>query len=122
MARILAIEDDESVRNLLVAVLENEGHQVACAADGETGLEKAEQDLPDLIITDMSLPLKTGWELIAALKSDEATRDIPIIALSAHNSQANRDAGHEAGCDAYVGKPIDLTVLIKNVKAVLKAS
>ncbi|NQV99962.1 MAG: response regulator [Rhodospirillales bacterium] len=119
MARILVIEDDEPIQQLLVAVFENDGHQVTCAADGEAGLEFASKELPGLIVTDMSLPLKTGWEVIAALKANAATRTIPVIALSAHDSQGDRDAGHEAGCDAYIGKPIDITVLMKNVNSIL---
>lgn len=119
MARILVIDDDESIRSLLTAVLEESGHEVTCAGDGETALEVATSQLPDLVITDMSLPVKTGWEVISELKSNEETENIPIVALSAYQSQGDRDAGHEAGCDAYVSKPIDMKVLLKNVNGLL---
>lgn len=119
MARILVIDDDQSIRMLLTTVLEQDGHVVTTADDGESGLRSALSDVPDLIVTDMSLPVKTGWDVIAQLKAEALTKAIPIIALSAYDSQANRDAGHEAGCDAYIGKPIDLAVMMKNVRALI---
>jgi len=119
MARILVIDDDQSIQMMLTAVLEEDGHAVTTVGDGDTGLKAALANVPDLIVTDMSLPLKTGWDVIAQLKADALTRAVPIIALSAYDSQANRDAGYEAGCDVYVGKPIDLAVLMKNVRALL---
>ncbi len=122
MSRILIVEDDVSVLQLVVAILEGAGHEVISVSDGESAIEQATQKLPDLVITDMSLPVKTGWEVIAHLKNDAATDAIPIIALSAYDSQGDRDAGHEAGCDAYVGKPIDRVRLMKSVNKLLGAS
>ncbi len=122
MAHVLVIDDDVSIQKMLVTVLEDDGHQVSVADDGQQGLALAFEDLPDLVVTDMSLPLKTGWDVIAALKNNESTRNTPVIALSAYDSQGDRDAGHEAGCNAYVGKPIDFGVLMKNVRALLPAA
>lgn len=119
MAHVLIIDDDQMILSLLTALLENDGHTVTSASDGEAGLALAVANTPDLVITDMSLPVKTGWEVISELKSDEATRNIPIVALSAYNSPGDRDAGHEAGCSAYVAKPIDNDVLMKNVRGLV---
>lgn len=119
MARILVIDDDELILSLLVTLLENDGHTVIVASDGEAALKISTEEIPDLVITDMSLPVKTGWEVISELKSNETTQDIPIIALSAYNTPGDRDAGHEAGCNAYVSKPIDSDVLMKNVRDLL---
>lgn len=122
MANILIVDDYALFRQGLVIVLESAGHQVIEAIDGAAAIEIANRELPDLIITDMSLPVKTGWEVIVELKSDDATQKIPIIALSGHVSQGDRDAGHEAGCDAYMGKPVDNVALIKTIDELLSLS
>ena len=70
----------------------------------------------------MSLPVKTGWEVIEELKSLDVARGIPIVALSEHVSRGDRDAGHEAGCDAYIGKPVDNVALLQTIDELLELS
>ncbi len=121
MARILIVEDDEMSRDMLSRRLARRGHDVCTAPDGEQGIETAQIGLPDLILMDMSLPEIDGWEATRQLKADPATAQIPIIALSAHVRQIERDRAHEAGCDAYETKPVDLERLLATMQRVLGA-
>src|SRR5258707_3582096 len=84
MPKILLVEDNEMNRDMLSRRLERKGYTVVIALDGDEGLQKARADAPDLILMDMSLPVIDGWEATRQLKADEATRAIPIIALTAH--------------------------------------
>ena len=70
----------------------------------------------------MSLPVKTGWEVIEELKSLDVARGIPIVALSGHVSRGDRDAEHEAGCDTYIGKPVDNVALLQTIDELLELS
>jgi len=119
MAHILLIDDDEMILRFAEAVLLENGHGVSKAEDGEEGLRVAREDGPDLIITDMNMPKATGWDIIRTLKSDDATKAIPIIALSAHTSADNRDPAYLAGCEAYLSKPLNTEQLVKAVRDAL---
>lgn len=119
MADILVIDDEALFRDLLSQVLSGLGHTVATAEDGRLGVQAARQNVPDLVITDMSMPGMTGWDVIRTLKSDPVTAGVPIIALTAHSSQDDRIEGYEAGCDAFIAKPLDVPQLLKQVSAVL---
>ena len=107
MKTILIIEDDSSVRELLVTLFEDKGYAVSEAADGDAGIERSRADTADLIVLDMSLPGMTGWEVLPLLRSHPATRETPVLALTAHDTPEGRDDAHEAGCDRFVAKPID---------------
>ena len=89
------------------------------AADGAQGLEAARSARPDLILMDMSLPVLDGWEATRRLKADEATRTIPVIALTAHAMAGDREKALEAGCDDYETKPVELPRLLAKVEALL---
>jgi len=119
MADILVIDDEALFRDLLSQVLGGMGHSITTAEDGTQGVEAALQSIPDLVITDMSMPGMTGWDVIRTLKADPATTDVPIIALTAHSSQEDRIEGYEAGCDAFVAKPLDMPQLLKQVDTIL---
>jgi len=107
VARILVVEDDHVIRELLVVNLKMEGHEALTAADGNEALEVVARTHPDVVLLDMMLPGLDGWEVTSRLKGDSETRSIPIVALSARAMQADIDRGRELGVDHYVTKPFD---------------
>lgn len=119
MPKILLIEDNEMNRDMLSRRLERKGMQVLVAVDGEQGVAMAQSELPDLILMDMSLPVLDGWAATRQLKSDPETRNIPIIALTAHAMADDRNRCLEAGCDDYDTKPIDFTRLMGKIQTLL---
>lgn len=119
MPKILLIEDNEMNRDMLSRRLERKGMQVLVAVDGEQGVAMAQSELPDLILMDMSLPVLDGWAATRQLKSDPETRNIPIIALTAHAMADDRNRCLEAGCDDYDTKPIDFTRLMGKLQTLL---
>jgi CheY-like chemotaxis protein len=120
MANILLVEDNEMNRDMLSRRLERKGHSVSIALDGAEGLNKARSDAPDLILMDMSLPVIDGWEATRQLKADEATRRIPIIALTAHAMASDEQKARESGCDDFDTKPIELPRLLDKIDALLQ--
>ena len=121
MSNILLVEDNEMNRDMLSRRLARKGYAVTMAVDGEVGVAMATQDLPDLILMDMSLPVIDGWEATRQLKAQDATRAIPIIALTAHAMAQDRDRALEAGCDDYDTKPVELPRLLEKIEALLNA-
>jgi CheY-like chemotaxis protein len=121
MTAILIVEDNEMNRDMLSRRLERRGYTVLLAVDGQKGLEVAREHSPDLILMDMSLPVVDGWEATRRLKSDEALKHIPVIALTAHAMANDRDKAMEAGCDDYDTKPIELPRLLAKIEALLPA-
>jgi len=119
MAKILLVEDQEMNRDMLSRRLKKRGYDVLLAVDGAEGLDKARSDHPDLILMDMSLPVIDGWEATRTLKADEATRSIPVVALTAHAMTTDRERALEAGCDAYETKPVELKRLIDVMEKLL---
>lgn len=103
---VLVIDDFEAGRELCAEYLSFRGYEVATAADGAEGLRKAKELLPDAILMDLSLPEVDGWEATRRLRSDEATREIKIIALTAHALEQERQRALDAGCDWVVTKPV----------------
>ena len=120
MAKILLVEDNEMNRDMLSRRLERKGHSVSIAIDGAEGLDKTRSDTPDLILMDMSLPVIDGWEVTRRLKADEATRRIPVIALTAHAMASDEQKAREAGCDDFDTKPIELPRLLDKIHALLQ--
>jgi two-component system, cell cycle response regulator DivK len=104
--RILIVEDVELNRDLLVQLLEDE-YEILTAVDGAAGVELARREHPDLILMDLSLPVVDGWEATRRLKAEEATRTIPVIALTAHAMRGDEERARACGCDGYMTKPID---------------
>ncbi len=119
MHRILLVEDNEMNRDMLSRRLSKRGYEVSIAVDGAEGVEKARSEKPDLILMDMSLPVMDGWEATRVLKSEEGTRSIPVIALTAHAMAGDRDKALEAGCDAYETKPVELPSLLAAMESLL---
>ncbi len=119
MPRILLVEDNDMNRDMLSRRLTKRGYEVAIAMDGVDGVNITRATSPDLVLMDMSLPLKDGWEATAELKADPATKAIPIIGLSAHAMSGDRDKALEAGCDDYDTKPIELERLLSKIEALI---
>ena len=119
MARILLVEDQEMNRDMLSRRLKKRGYEVSIAVDGAEGVEKAKSESPDLILMDMSLPVMDGWEATRMLKADDATRAIPVVALTAHAMSTDKEKALEAGCDAYETKPVELPRLLETMEKLL---
>jgi CheY-like chemotaxis protein len=119
MKKILLVEDNEMNRDMLSRRLARKGYEVSIAVDGRQGVEMAETAAPDLILMDMSLPVLDGWEATRQLKNSDATRHIPVIALTAHAMSGDRERALEAGCDDYDTKPIELPRLLEKIESML---
>ncbi len=113
---VLLVEDNED--NLVVyrTILEHVGFLVLEARDGEEGVNRAKEHLPDLILMDISIPKIDGWEATQRLKADSATQGIPIIALTAHALEEDRQKALQAGCDGYLAKPVEPRRVVQEVE------
>ncbi|WP_284736061.1 response regulator [Dongia deserti] len=120
MMKILLVEDNEMNRDMLSRRLVRKGYEVVMALDGRQAVEMASGEHPDLIIMDMSLPVIDGWEATRQVKASEATRSIPVIALTAHAMAGDREKAIEAGCDDYDTKPIELPRLLGKIAMLLE--
>ena len=120
MAKILLVEDNEMNRDMLSRRLVKRGYEVLIAVEGEQGVALARTGSPDLVLMDMSLPVLDGWEATRRLKSDPATRSIPIIALTAHAMAGDREKAREAGCDDFDTKPVELPRLLSKIEGLLQ--
>ena len=117
---ILIVEDFEDAREMYRDYLEFSGFRVETARDGREGIEKAQALCPDLILMDLSLPGIDGWEATRLLKSNPATRNLLIVALSAHALAAEGDRARAAGCDGFIAKPCLPPDLVTEVSRYLK--
>jgi two-component system, cell cycle response regulator DivK len=120
MARILLVEDNEMNCDMLSRRLVRNGYEVSIAIDGQQGVDMALSERPDLILMDMSLPVMDGWEATRRVRANDATRRIPVIALTAHAMSGDREKAMEAGCDDYDTKPVEITRLLDKIAALLK--
>ncbi len=120
MTRILYVEDnDDNIYMLQVRFELLDGFELLVAEDGVTGVEKAAAELPDLILMDLDLPVIDGWEATRRIKSDAATRHIPVIALTAHAMPGSREKALASGCDEFDTKPIEFDRLVQKINFVL---
>ena len=119
MTKILLVEDNEMNRDMLSRRLIRKGYEVVMATDGQQGVSMATSERPDLILMDMSLPVIDGWEATRQVKADDATRAIPVIALTAHAMSGEREKCLAAGCDEYDTKPVEFNRLIEKIVALL---
>lgn len=115
--KILLVEDNEMNRDMLSRRLTRRGYQLSIASDGAAALDAVDAEAPGLILMDMSLPVMDGWEATRRLKADPRTREIPIIALTAHAMTEDRQRALEAGCDDFDTKPVDLQRLLGKIEA-----
>ena len=121
MAKILLVEDNEMNRDMLSRRLQRRGFEVLMAVDGAEGISSAMENLPDLIIMDMSLPVLDGWESTRRIKASASTSHIPILALTAHAMAGERDKALAAGCNDYDTKPVEFTRLTAKIEKLLGA-
>ena len=119
---ILVVEDDPDIKELISFNLSNQGHQVFEANNGELGIEKAREKLPDLILLDLMLPGIHGLDVCRIIKADQETKDIPIIMVTAMGQEEDIVKGLETGADDYITKPFSIKVLLARVSAVLRRS
>ena len=120
MIRVLYVEDnDDNVYMLKMRLELLDEFEVLVAENGEIGCAKAVAEKPDVIVMDLELPVLDGWEATRRLKNNPATRDIPVIALSAHALAGSREKALAAGCNEFDTKPVDFDRLVKNIRRVL---
>ena len=117
--RILVIEDNPDNMVLIADVLSSLNYDVLQATDGQRGVEMVDEERPDLVLMDLSLPKMDGWTATRKLKSETDLKTIPIIALTAHAMVGDRERAMEAGCDGYVSKPINIQELAAKLKKFL---
>ena len=122
MHRILYIEDTENNRILVTRQLERKGYHVLTAQDAAEGLNLAAKEQPDLILMDMGLPDLDGWEATRILKAHPQLKHIPVIALTAHVMQGDRESSLAAGCDDYDTKPFQFPRLFTKIERLLAAA
>lgn len=113
---VLLVEDNADNRIIYRTILEHEGYRVLEAGDGAEALRIAREDLPSLILMDISIPIVDGWEATRRLKADVLTSAIPVIALTAHALVTDRAKAEEAGCDGYLAKPIEPHLVAREVR------
>ena len=119
MPRILYIEDTENNRILVKRRLEKIGYEVLTAENACEGISRARAALPDLILMDMGMPGIDGWCASRQLKADPDLKRVPIIAVTAHAMQGDRQKALEAGCDDYETKPFDFPRLVEKIQTLL---
>jgi two-component system cell cycle response regulator DivK len=117
--RILVVEDNMDNYELVRFILERAGYDVFLAVNGRDGVAAARLQKPDLILMDLGMPEMDGWHAAGKLKADEATKSIPLFALTAHTLPSERRRAMEAGCDGYVSKPIYMDAFLKMIEGVL---
>ena len=115
MPKILIVEDNEMNRDMLSRRLERRGFTVVMAVDGQQGVDMARSEKPDLVLMDMSLPVMDGWTATRTIKDDAELQAIPVIALTAHAMEGDREKAMAAGCDDYDTKPIELPRLLEKI-------
>ena len=119
--KILLVEDNEMNRDMLSRRLLRKGFEVVIAVDGKEGVDMASSESPDIILLDMSLPVMDGWEAAGHLKTNPETREIPVLALTAHAMDGDREKAIEAGCDDYDTKPINFSGLLEKMSKLIQS-
>ncbi|MCI0445534.1 response regulator [bacterium] len=120
MAKIVLVEDNEDNRDMLSRRLTRKGYEVLIAVNGEEAVDLIQKEQPALVLMDISLPVMDGFEATRRLKSLDATKNIPIVALTAHAMSGDREKAIDAGCDDYDVKPVELTRLLSKIENLLK--
>ena len=116
---VLIVEDNEDNRIVYSTILRHHGFRVSEALDGEEGISKAREELPDIILMDISIPVIDGWEVTQTLKRDDLTRHIPVVALTAHAMPGDRERAIAVGCDGYLAKPCEPRAVLAEVNRLL---
>jgi two-component system, cell cycle response regulator DivK len=117
--RILVVEDQQDNRQILRDLLTNSGFDVLEAEDGQSGVNAAKSQRPDLILMDIQLPVLDGYEATRQIKSDPNLKSIPIIVVTSYALSGDDQKAHESGCDAYVTKPFSPRALLAKIREFL---
>lgn len=120
MARVLVVDDEPNIVLSLEFLMQQAGFEVSTAADGETALELVGKTPPDLLLLDISLPGISGFEVLETLRAQEAFRKLPIVMLTAHGREVEREKGLALGADDYITKPFSTRQLVEKVKMLLQ--
>ena len=120
MPRILVVDDDKQIVRLVQSYLERANYQVMTAYDGETALHIIRRERPDLIVLDLMLPNRDGWEITRMIRSDQSLAALPVIMLTARVEDTDRIVGLELGADDYIAKPFNPHEVVARVRAVLR--
>ena len=118
MTKILYVEDDEMNRDMLSRRLARRDYEVILAFDGQEGLEKMKSEKPDVVLMDMGLPVIDGWEATTRAKADDEIKSIPIIALTSHALESDRQKAIDCGADDFDTKPIDFKRLLSKIESI----
>ena len=116
MVKILLVEDNEMNRDMLSRRLMRKKFEVVIAVDGAEGVDMSISEAPDIILMDMSLPMLDGWQATKKIKADPQTKNIPVIAMTAHAMAGDREKCLQAGCDDYDTKPVEFPRLLDKIK------
>ena len=119
MAKLLLVEDNEMNRDMLTRRLQKRGYDVVTALDGQEAVALVSKEAPDLVLMDMSLPVLDGWQATRLIKGNKATEGIPVIALTAHALNQDREQAFAAGCDEFETKPVDFPALVAKIELFL---
>jgi two-component system phosphate regulon response regulator PhoB len=119
-AKVLVIEDEEPISQLLAYNLQKEGFRVAVWADGDDALAAVDEEKPDLVLLDWMLPNVSGIEVCRQIRTSKETRDLPVIMLTARGEEEDRVRGLDVGADDYVTKPFSMSELVARMRAVLR--
>jgi DNA-binding NarL/FixJ family response regulator len=122
MKKILVVDDDATLRKILQNSLEQKGYQVTAVSSAQDGLASFNQDVPDIIVSDVSMPGIDGFEFCRQLRSQPSGKLIPFIFLSAKNELNDRVQGHTIGADSYLTKPFEMKELLANIEALIERS
>ena len=120
MPRLLIVDDNEQNRDLLSRRFQRRGFDVLLANDGRAGVDMARAEKPDLILMDMNMPQLDGWEATRQLKAEPDVASVPVIGLTAHALEGDRERALEAGCADYHTKPVDFPKLMAQIEALLQ--
>ena len=120
MPRLLIADDNEQNRDMLSRRLQRRGFDVLLAQDGRAAVEMARAERPDLILMDMNMPHLDGWEATRRIKAEPDVAAVPVIGLTAHALDGDRERALEAGCADYHTKPVDFATLVAQIEALLQ--
>ncbi|MCC5898826.1 MAG: response regulator transcription factor [Phormidium sp. BM_Day4_Bin.17] len=117
--KLLLVDDEPGLREAVQAYLSQSGFTVEVATNGQEGLDKLQQDIPDLVITDIMMPEVDGYQLLKQMREDPRLKSIPVVFLTARGMTSDRIQGYQARCDAYISKPFDPDELVAVVENLL---
>ena len=121
-ARVLVVDDEDSITQLVATVLRYEGFEVACAGDGKSAVRTARSFDPDLVVLDVMLPGVDGFDVCRAIKEDPETSSIPVVLLTAKKGTQDQEMGRAVGADAYITKPFKSVKVLEVIEGLLRSA